>query len=94
MKLTKYAEAIAQSKDQQVASLAPLRAVETQKRIELRIAELDTQRTSREAEVANMAGRYPLDIASLTNAMDNLALLERQIAQLKEVTIQLFPPAA
>lgn len=91
MKLVPYVEAIASSSDKKNADLAPSRAAETQKRIELKIAELDTALLTKENEIAQYAGRYPLDVASLQALMDQHAVTTRQRDQLKAVVNDLFP---
>lgn len=91
MKLTPYVDAIQASADKKNADLAPSRAAETQKRIELKVAELDTQILTKENEIACYSGRYPLDIASLQALMDQHAVISRQRDQLKTIVADLFP---
>lgn len=94
MKLTPYLKVLTNSAEKNNEATAPLRANEVQKRIELEIAQADTNRAAREAEVANIASRYPLDIRSLLNAKNAHQLAERDYNMLKDTLNELFPPAA
>lgn len=89
-----YQQALSDTKETTKQELAGVHAAETKKRIELKIAELETARASAESTAQSMARQYPLHIDSLTKQLDEVALLSRNIEQLRQMCEQLFPPAA
>jgi len=91
LQIKPYVEALAGSKAQEDADLAPARAEETKKQLELNIAQIDVQIMQTETTINQLTRRYPLDIASVIKGMDNLALMTRQRNQLANIIDQMFP---
>lgn len=94
MKLIPYVIAIAASEDQTTKDLAPTRAVEVQKTIELQIAKLDSEIVGMENGIATVSRAYPLNVVGLQANLNALALKQREKQQLTDVLAQLFPPVA
>lgn len=93
MKLKSYVEALTQDPKAAEVERAPLRAAEAKAQLDLRSAQLEGEILNLELEVNKIASRYPLDSGDLLDALDNLALAERQREQLNAVKAQLFPTA-
>lgn len=93
MNLKPYAVALAATEDQKTKDLAPVRAVQSQKEVEVRIARIDIEIMQQEQALAAYASQFPLPIDSIVNSLDCIALKKRQREQLQSVAEQLFPPA-
>jgi hypothetical protein len=91
MKLKAYIDAIQQSEKDETAQMAPARAAETKAKLGMKAAELSIAILRQENCVAEVSARYPLDIQTLSNALDDLTLLRLSASQLENVTKQLFP---
>lgn len=90
-KLTAYASALKQSEKEKDDNLAGPRAAEQKGKLGLKIATLDLEVQAMGNSIATISGKYPLDVDALTAALDEQALAERSLNQLKEISEQLFP---
>lgn len=91
MALLKYSELLSYGKDKVREVMAPLRANEMRKKGELELAKLDNQIAEYDQMVQECASSYPIDFYKLLEAIDRVAVAERQQKKLAEVIEQLFP---
>lgn len=91
MKLKPYVEAITSTKEAKDASLAPARAEETKKSLELEVAQLDVKILQIEGRIATAASEYPFPLSSTLQSLNELALAERSKKQIVDLIGQLFP---
>ena len=90
MKLLKYAELIAMSKELKDKALAPVRAKQASIRFDAKVAELEEKKMDAEAKIQELCAANPLDVDKLVDAIDDVAILERRIKKVLEVKEQLF----
>ena len=88
--MSKYEGLLKQGEKEKNDNLAPARAQEQKGVLGLRIAQLDLQIQSKKNAVETAKGSYPLDVDTLVSALDELALDERLLTQLKATSVELF----
>lgn len=86
----KYAELITQSKEEQDKALAPARAEEQKAALGLAISNQQLSLKGRQNRVAELSGKYPLDIDAIISANDDLDLETRRLRQLATLSDSLF----
>lgn len=94
MNLKPYAISLAATEDEKAKSLAPARAVQSQKEVEVRIAKLDIDIMQAEQSLAQYTSQFPLSVDYIVTTLDSIALKTRSRDQLKSLSEQLFPPAS
>jgi len=90
MKLLKYADLIAMSKELKDKALAPIRAKQAAVRFDAKLAELEEKKMDAEAKVQELCAVNPLDVDKLIDALDDIAILERRMVKVVAVKEQLF----
>ena len=90
MKLIKYAELIAMSKEFKDKALAPIRAKQASVRFDAKLAELEENKMNAEAKIQELCSAHPLDVDKLVDAIDDIALLERRMIKVREIQVELF----
>ena len=74
-----------------IASLElPFKVKKEQKRLEMKILELEQQIAKDELTILEQKSSCPVNWDKLIGAMDNLGLSNRKLKQLKELEIELF----
>ena len=89
--LMKFEDLLKMSKEAIDATLAPVRARSVKAKFESKCAELDERRIKLEMTVVELASHKDIDVDKMLDTMDDIALLERRIAQIETVRAQLFP---
>lgn len=91
MKLKPFREVIAMSKEKLDEALAPIRAKQVKMQAELKMAELDEQVVSLEAQTQELCAQKQIDFDKLLGLMDKADLIERRRKQYRKVLEELFP---
>lgn len=91
MKLKPFREVIAMSKEKLDEALAPIRAKQVKMQAELKMAELDEQVVSLEAQTQELCSQKQIDFDKLLGLMDKADLIERRRKQYRKVLEELFP---
>lgn len=91
MKLKPFREVIAMSKEKLDEALAPIRAKQVKMQAELKMAELDEQVVSLEAQTQELCAQKQIDFERLLGLMDKADLIERRRKQYRKVLEELFP---
>lgn len=91
MKLKPFREVIAMSKEKLDEALAPIRAKQVKMQAELKMAELDEQVVSLEAQTQELCAQKQIDFDKLLALMDKADLIERRRKQYRKVLEELFP---
>jgi len=91
MKLKPFREVIAMSKEKLDEALAPIRAKQVKMQAELKMAELDEQVVSLEAQTQELCTQKQIDFDKLLGLMDKADLIERRRKQYRKVLEELFP---
>ena len=91
MQLKPYLSSIIKSDKENADDQAPLRAKEMQKSLELKQVQLEAAIAKATSAIAKLTTVYPIDFERVQNALDELALQERSLAQLGSIGEQLFP---
>ena len=91
MQLKPYLSSILKSDKENQDDQAPLRAKEMQKSLELKAIQLEASIAKATSAVAKLTTIYPINFEQVQNALDDLAIQERSLAQLEEIGEQLFP---
>jgi len=90
MKLLKYAELIAMSKELKDKAMAPIRAEQARIRFDAKVAELKEKKMDAEAKIQELCAVNPLDVDRLVDAVDDVAILDRRISKVLELKTELF----
>lgn len=90
MKLTPYKKILKFSKEKIQESLAPIRALQAKKKAELELLELESSIADNQERIHQICAEHPIDFRKLMNAMDDLAIAERQKKQLEKIIAELF----
>jgi hypothetical protein len=91
MQLKPYLSSLVKSTKENEDEQAPLRAKEMQKALELKSVQLESSIAKQQATIAKLTTGYPIDFNNLVRYLDELGLLERELAQLNLIGSQLFP---
>jgi len=86
----KYATRLSQSKEQNDASLAPARAVETEQKVRHRISEVNIQIAEANNTLQVAYSSYPLDTDKVVTVKNQIAIAERTKKLLEETLAELF----
>lgn len=89
-----YAQAIAGTDDEVRAQLAPARAEEAKKKLELHVATLELEQITAKNLVNTSTTNWPLDVNKVLSAIDDYDLRQRRIDNTKSLIEALFPSAA
>lgn len=90
MSTKKYADLIVQSKEDADKALAPARADEQKAQLGISIAKLNVGIKGKQNALEALKAQYPLPIDAIVDAGDELALEQRRLQQLSELTDELF----
>ncbi len=88
--MSKYAELLKASKQDQENALAPARATQVAAEVGLAIAQLDVQLKTLSNELDELKGGYPLDLDAIRDKLDEVAIVTREQEQLKALSVELF----
>lgn len=88
--MAKYAELLKKTDKEKEDSLAPARAEEQKGSLGLAIARLDLEVKTAQNELESLKGEYPLNVDAVIEAGDSLALQQRRLTQLKDLSAELF----
>lgn len=86
----KYADLILRSKEDNDKALAPARAEEQKAQLGIAIATLNVSIKGKENALEELKAQYPLDVDSILEAGDELALEQRRLTQLQALSTELF----
>lgn len=86
----KYAELIVKSKEEKDQALAVPRAAEQSAAIGIAVAKLDLEVQTAKNELEGLKSTYPLEIDTIIAQLDQVALQERRLQQLKALATELF----
>jgi hypothetical protein len=88
--MRKYVDAIVASKEENDKALAPARAAEQQAKLGLEAKQLEISVMEAKNELDELGAEYPLNFEAIIEAQDALALSERRLTQLKDLSVALF----
>lgn len=88
--MAKYVDLLKQGEKEKNDNLAPARAAEQKGALGLKIAKLELEIQGKRNRVSTLSSGYPLDVDSIVEALDEVALDERLLAQLKALSDELF----
>lgn len=91
MKLKPLAEILAMTKEGIDAALAPSRARAVRARADMAVATLEEKSVSLERQVFEACAKKDIDFNAVVDLMDEKALVDRRIEQLRAVVAELFP---
>lgn len=78
-------------KDKLEEALVPVRANKAKKQAELEMCELEEKVATKQTALHEECSKKELDFKKIIKIQDDLALLERQLKQYKEILQQMFP---
>lgn len=93
-KLTPFVEILKMGKEQLDAVLAPVRARLAKSRFDGEIARLQEKLLTAQAKIPELCAEKEINVSKLMDQMDDIALTERRIEDIKVVRDQLFPESA
>ena len=88
--MSKYAESLVNTKEQNDAALAPARADEQKAALGLAISKKELVVKGFENNLAALKRAYPLNVSAILEATNELEWVGREIVQLKNVAAELF----
>lgn len=94
MNLRPFKDLISMSKEKLNEAMAPIRARQVKSKAELEMSKLEADILTKETAIQEMCAEKDIDLPKLIDKLDEVALLERRIAQYKKVLEQLFPVEA
>jgi hypothetical protein len=94
MKLAKYKDVLALSKEETQNAQAPFRVKEMHKRAELEALEIEAAIASKESCIHQLTSQYPVDYEELIHCLNEVALLKRKHEQFNDIITQMFDMAA
>lgn len=94
MKLAKYKDVLALSKEETENAKAPYRVKEMHKRAELEALEIEAAIAAKESRIHQLCSQYPVDFEDLIDDMNQIALLKRKHDQFTDIITQMFEMAA
>lgn len=90
MKLMKYKDILAMTKEKINEAMAPLRAREMRKQGELELCKLETEIVEKEAAIRELSKDYPLNFSRLIDRIDDLELLTLRKERFEEILKEMF----
>lgn len=90
MKLLRYKDVLALTKEKIDEAKAPFRAKEMRKRAELSQIELESKIATCEQRISEECSKYPINFERLTETMDELSLTEHRLQQLIKIIDEMF----
>jgi len=91
MELKPFKDMLAMSKEKIDEAMAPIRAKQVKSKAELEMAKLEADILTKETAVQEMCLDKDINLPSLLDRLDDIALLERRKDQYHDVLEQLFP---
>lgn len=86
----KYEALLTMAQELKDKALAPLRAHETKKRLELALGEVDIQIAEASNKCNELTGAYPLDVDAVLENRNQIALLELKRQNILDTIAELF----
>lgn len=90
MKLLRYKDVLALTKEKLDEAKAPFRAREMRKRAELSQIELESKIAAYEQRVQEECSKYPINFERLADTMDDLRLTEHRHTQFTRIIDEMF----
>lgn len=91
MNLLPFNKILAMSKEAVDEAMAPIRARSLKAKADLEMSKLDAQILTMQTKIQEKCSEKDIDLPSLIDDLDRVAILERKREQYKTVLNQLFP---